>query len=107
MNSLRRQIKSTFTHDSFHAENTLITFSEPWNAKFLCSKTGWTTVEKFHVKFKFWPIEKHAAQKLILSYGDRISFRGISIHAWNMDTFIQIGDACGGFIDVDKTTIDM
>lgn len=60
---------------------------------------------KFHIKFEFWFLEKHAGQKLILSYGGWISFRGIPIPTWNMNTFTQIGNACGGFINVKKTAI--
>ena len=44
---------------------------------------------------------------MIPSYGGWISFWGIPIHAWNMDTFIQIGNACGVLEEVDKVTMDM
>ncbi|KAA0055626.1 cleavage and polyadenylation specificity factor subunit 1 [Cucumis melo var. makuwa] len=33
-----------------------------------------------------------------------ISVHGIPLHAWNLESFIQIGDACGGFIDVARET---
>ncbi|KAA0038069.1 putative amidohydrolase ytcJ [Cucumis melo var. makuwa] len=68
---------------------------------------GWTTVGKFQVKFEFWSSEEHAGQKLIPSYCSWISFRGIPIHVWNMDTFLQIGNACGGLQEVDKTMMNM
>ncbi|TYJ97693.1 hypothetical protein E5676_scaffold37G00700 [Cucumis melo var. makuwa] len=81
MSSLKRQTESTFTYHPFHAEKALIIFTYPWNAKSLCSNLGWTSVEKFQVKFEFWSIEKYAGKKLIPSYGGWTFFRGIPIYA--------------------------
>ncbi|TYK13817.1 DUF4283 domain protein [Cucumis melo var. makuwa] len=43
--------------------------------------------------------------KLIPSYGDWLSFRGIPIHVWTYDTFVKIRNVCGGFTA--KETIEM
>lgn len=29
---------------------------------------------------------------------------GIPLHVWNLESFLQIGDACGGYIDVARKT---
>ncbi|KAA0035766.1 hypothetical protein E6C27_scaffold403G00440 [Cucumis melo var. makuwa] len=107
MNSLKKQTKTSFTYNPFHAEKALIIFSEHQNAKSLCSNTRWTTISKFQVKFEFWSIEKHAGQKLIPSYGGWMSFRGIPIHTWNIDTFLQIGNSSEGLLEVEKATMNM
>lgn len=56
----------------------------------------------FIVKFEEWFPELHAYQKLISSYGGWLKFRGIPLHAWNIDVFKQIGEACGGFENVGR-----
>ncbi|TYK18666.1 cleavage and polyadenylation specificity factor subunit 1 [Cucumis melo var. makuwa] len=45
--------------------------------------------------------------KVVPSYGGWIKVRGIPLHAWNLESFIQIQDACGGYIDVVRETRDL
>lgn len=61
----------------------------------------------FYVKFEEWNQGKHATPKLIPSYGGWAKFRSVLLDAWNMDNFMQIGDASNGFIDVARETKDM
>lgn len=58
----------------------------------------------FYVKFERWDPEIHAVPKLVPSYGGWVKFRGIPLHLWNMKTFTQVGDVCGGFVDVSKNS---
>ncbi|KAA0055409.1 mitotic spindle checkpoint protein mad1 [Cucumis melo var. makuwa] len=53
-----------------------------------------------------WSKAAHADTKGIPSYGGWMRFRGIPLHIWNMSTFVQIGEACCGFIDAAPETVN-
>lgn len=40
----------------------------------------------------------------LYSYGGWTTFRGLPLHAWNMNPFKQIGDACNGLVEISKAT---
>lgn len=48
-------------------------------------------VGNFYVMFERWNKNLHATLKLIRSYGGWVNFRGISVHAWDMKTFVHMG----------------
>lgn len=104
---LREQLDSPFTYKPFHAEKALVFFEDRNQTKLICKNRGWTTMGRFYVKFEKWNQEKYVTPKLVSSYGGWINFRGIPLHAWNLDSFIQIGDVCGGYIDVAREIRDM
>ncbi|TYK04254.1 mitotic spindle checkpoint protein mad1 [Cucumis melo var. makuwa] len=72
----------------------------------LCKNKGWNIVGPYYDKFEMWSKVLHADPKLIPSYGGWIRVRGIPLHLWNMIVFSQIGEACGGFIEVALETAD-
>lgn len=45
-----------------------------------------------------------ASPRVIPSYGGWTKFRGIPLDAWNINTFEQIGKACGGLEDISFNT---
>ncbi|KAA0047508.1 putative amidohydrolase ytcJ [Cucumis melo var. makuwa] len=42
---------------------------------------------------------------MVPSYGGWTSFKGLPLTAWNMNSYRQIGDACGGLVEVSKSTM--
>ncbi|KAA0060161.1 hypothetical protein E6C27_scaffold542G00270 [Cucumis melo var. makuwa] len=72
----------------------------------LCKNKGWNIVGPYYDKFEMWSKVLHADPKLIPSYDGWIRVRGIPLHLWNMIVFSQIGEACGGFIEVASETAD-
>lgn len=50
--------------------------------------------------------EIHAKPKFISSYGGWNRSGGIPLHAWKLNTIKQIGETCGGFIEVARETIE-
>lgn len=94
--------KNDSSYSPFHADKAILYLQNPDYSHLLFKNKGWVTVGNFYVKFERWDFEMHAAPKLVPSYGGWVKFRGIPLHAWNMKTFIQIGEACGGFIEVSK-----
>lgn len=101
---LKDQVELEIHYKLFHAKKALLFFQDESQAKLLCSNKGQTTVGKFHVKFEAWNKNEHSAQKLLPSYGGRTRFKGILLHAWNINNFTQIGDAYGCFMDVARET---
>lgn len=65
---------------------------------------GWVTVGPYYVRFEKWNNDLHSMPKFIASYGGWLRFRGIPLHAWNLKTFTQIGDAYGGFEAIGMNT---
>ncbi|TYK24535.1 hypothetical protein E5676_scaffold266G00770 [Cucumis melo var. makuwa] len=104
---LNEQLDTTVRYKPFHADKALIYFKNEEQAKLLCKNKGWTTVGRFYVKFEEWSQKTHASPKVIPSYGGWIKVRGVPLHAWNLESFIQIGDACGGFVEVAKETREL
>lgn len=92
------------SYNPFHADKALVYMPNEEQAKLLCMNKGWVTIGGYYVKFEQWSTDKHATPKLTPSYGGWVSFRGVPLHAWNYNTFIQIGNVCGGFIEVAKHT---
>uniref|UniRef100_A0A9I9CCC9 DUF4283 domain-containing protein n=1 Tax=Cucumis melo TaxID=3656 RepID=A0A9I9CCC9_CUCME len=97
---------SCFRYVPFHADKALLFIKDKDLAKLLCKNNGWTTVGPFYVKFEKWSKSVHADTKVIPSYGGWTRFRGIPLHIWNLNTFIQIGEACGGFIDAAPESVN-
>ncbi|KAA0044557.1 hypothetical protein E6C27_scaffold46G003060 [Cucumis melo var. makuwa] len=97
---------SCFRYVPFHADKALLFIKDKDLAKLLCKNNGWTTVGPFYVKFEKWSKSAHADTKVIPSYGGWTRFRGIPLHIWNLNTFIQIGEACGGFIDAAPESVN-
>ncbi|KAA0039949.1 hypothetical protein E5676_scaffold266G00990 [Cucumis melo var. makuwa] len=97
---------SCFRYIPFHADKALLFIKDKELANLLCKNIGWTTVGPFYVKFEKWSKNAHADTKVIPSYGGWTRFRGIPLHIWNLNTFIQIGEACGGFIDAAPESIN-
>lgn len=63
-------------------------------------------MDTFYVKFESWSKDLYAKPKFILSYCRWNRFRDIPLHARNLNTLKQIEEACGGFIEVAKETIE-
>ncbi|TYK13823.1 hypothetical protein E5676_scaffold488G00870 [Cucumis melo var. makuwa] len=86
----------------------MLTFKHHSHHKRLRSEStnGWTTVGNYQVKFERWDTKKHACQTLIPSYGGWMRFKGVPLHLWNYDSFVNIGKACGGFLAVAKETME-
>ncbi|KAA0065895.1 hypothetical protein E5676_scaffold259G00540 [Cucumis melo var. makuwa] len=97
-------METSFSFSPFHADKAIVTFKDPTQATLLCNNNEWSTIGSFYVRFEKWSFKKHAAPILVPSYGGWVSFRGIPLSAWKTDTFIQIGNACRGFLDVAKET---
>ncbi|TYK29576.1 hypothetical protein E5676_scaffold655G001820 [Cucumis melo var. makuwa] len=97
---------SCFRYIPFHADKALLFIKDKELAKLLCKNIGWTTVGPFYVKFEKWSKNAHADTKVIPSYGGWTRFRGIPLHIWNLNTFIQIGEAYGGFIDAAPESVN-
>lgn len=55
-------------------------------------------------KFEKWSLFEHVYPKLIPNYGGWTKFRGILLNMWNIDSFTEIENACGGLIEVAKET---
>uniref|UniRef100_A0A9I9CJ01 DUF4283 domain-containing protein n=1 Tax=Cucumis melo TaxID=3656 RepID=A0A9I9CJ01_CUCME len=104
---LNEQLDTTVRYKPFHADKALICFKNEEQANLICKNKGWTTVGRFYVKFEEWNQKAHASPKVIPSYGGWIKVRGVPLHAWNLESFTQIGDACGGFIEVAKETREL
>uniref|UniRef100_A0A9I9EB69 DUF4283 domain-containing protein n=1 Tax=Cucumis melo TaxID=3656 RepID=A0A9I9EB69_CUCME len=104
---LNEQLDTTVRYKPFHADKALICFKNVEQANLICKNKGWTTVGRFYVKFEEWNQKAHALSKVIPSYEGWIKVRGVPLHAWNLESFIQIGDACGGFIKVAKETREL
>ncbi|KAA0068029.1 hypothetical protein E5676_scaffold411G00200 [Cucumis melo var. makuwa] len=85
MDKLKEQLDTPFTCKPFHAKKGLMIFEDKNHAKLLCKNRGWTTVGRFYVKFEEWNQGKHAIPKLVSSYGGWVKFRGVPLHAWNMN----------------------
>uniref|UniRef100_A0A9I9CIB0 DUF4283 domain-containing protein n=1 Tax=Cucumis melo TaxID=3656 RepID=A0A9I9CIB0_CUCME len=100
MHNLKKQTEEDFTYTAFHAENALVNFKSLVPANLLYQNRGWSIVGKYFVRFEKWSYDTHATPKLIPSYEGGTTFRGIPLHIWNMQTFQQIGKACGGLIKV-------
>ncbi|KAA0040719.1 hypothetical protein E5676_scaffold189G00100 [Cucumis melo var. makuwa] len=108
MFTLKKQTEIEFSYEPFHANKAILTPFED-NANLLCSNksiNGWTTVGNSQVKFERWDTKKHACQTLIPSYGGWVRFRGVPLHLWNYESFVNIGKACGGFLAVAKETME-
>ncbi|TYK05762.1 cleavage and polyadenylation specificity factor subunit 1 [Cucumis melo var. makuwa] len=104
---LKDQLDHPISYKPFHADKALIFFKDKEQANLICKNKGWTTVGWFYVKFEEWNQKAHASSKVVPSYGGWIKVRGIPLHAWNLESFIQIGDACGGYIDVVRETREL
>ncbi|KAA0051807.1 hypothetical protein E5676_scaffold609G00990 [Cucumis melo var. makuwa] len=104
---LKEQLDTTVSYKPFHADKALIFFKDIEQANLICKNKGWTTVGHFYVKFEEWNQKAHASPKVVPSYGGWINVRGLTLHAWKLESFIQIGDACGGFIEVAKETREL
>ncbi|KAA0044333.1 hypothetical protein E6C27_scaffold46G00570 [Cucumis melo var. makuwa] len=104
---LNEQLDTTVRYKPFHTDKALICFKNVEQANLICKNKGWTTVGRFYVKFEEWNQKAHASPKVIPSYGGWIKVRGVPLHAWNLESFIQIGDACGGFMEVAKETREL
>ncbi|KGN47664.1 hypothetical protein Csa_018285 [Cucumis sativus] len=102
MRKLKEQTNWSFTYKSFHAEKALVSFENKYQATIMCKNRGWNPVDKFYIKFEEWNTMKHGSPKLVPSYGGWVNFRGILMHAWDMETFTQIGEACGSFIEITR-----
>lgn len=100
MHNLKKQTEEAFTYIAFHAEKALVNFKSIILANLLCQNKGWSTIGKYFVRFEKWSHDIHATPKLIPSYGGWTTFKGIPLHIWNMQTFQQIGKACGGLTKV-------
>lgn len=104
INALKEINDSVASINPFQADKALIYFNSDEQANLFCKNKGWVAIESFYVKFESWDQEAHSFPKLVPSYGGWLRFRGIPLHAWNINTFKQIGDACGGFEEVGNTT---
>ena len=104
LTKLQEQLDFNITYKPFHTEKAAVSIEDKNLVNLLCKNRGWTTVGKYYVKFEAWNIVKHASPKLLPSYGGWVKFKGIPLHAWNYSSFYQIGEACGGFVEVAKNT---
>nr|ADN33672.1 hypothetical protein [Cucumis melo subsp. melo] len=104
---LNEQLDTTVSYKPFHANKALICFKDFEQANLICKNKGWTTVGRFYVKFEEWNQKDHASPKFVPSYGGWIKVRAVPLHAWNLESFVQIGDACGGFMEVAKETREL
>lgn len=103
-NNLKKQMEEDFFIQPFHTEKALVHFKNKKSMKLLCKNKGCTIVGKYFFKFKKWSFAQHATTKMIPSYSGWTSFGGIPLDSWNMNTFYQIGEACGGFLKVSSKT---
>ncbi|KGN51135.1 hypothetical protein Csa_009125 [Cucumis sativus] len=107
MEKLQEQLDHlNITYKLFHAEKAMVFLEEKNMVNLLCKNRGWTTIGKFYVKFEAWNISKHATPKVLSSYVGWVKFKGIPLHAWNYSSFYQIGEVCGGFVEVARITRD-
>lgn len=93
-------MESDFTYKAFQAEMVFLFFEDKKQGKIVCKIKGWVTVGQYYVKFEKWMASILATPKMIPSYDGWTQLRGIPLHAWNMQSFTQIGDACDGFVEV-------
>lgn len=98
--TLREHMESDFTYKAFQAEMVFLFFEDKKQGKIVCKIKGWVTVGQYYVKFEKWMASILATPKMIPSYDGWTQLRGIPLHAWNMQSFTQIGDACDGFVEV-------
>lgn len=101
---LKEQLDTNLSYQPFHADKALIFIKDKSLVRLLCKNRGWSTVGNVDVKFEEWNHAIHAMPRLMSSYGGWTKFRGIPLHAWNLNTFTQIRNACGGFMEVTRET---
>ncbi|KAM2375726.1 hypothetical protein ACFXTH_044450 [Malus domestica] len=53
----------------------------------------------------WWESIKPSERKVV-SYGGWIALEGLPPHLWTSDFFHEIGDACGGLVEIDRKTAD-
>ncbi|KAA0067710.1 hypothetical protein E6C27_scaffold352G00160 [Cucumis melo var. makuwa] len=99
--------ETNFCYKPFHVDKALICFKDIEQANLICKNKGWTIVGRFYVKFEEWNQKDHASPKVVPSYGGWIKVRGVPLHAWNLESFVQIGDVYGGFMEVAKETREL
>ncbi|KAA0047997.1 hypothetical protein E6C27_scaffold385G00620 [Cucumis melo var. makuwa] len=89
MFTLKKQTEIEFSYESFHANKAILTLSED-NANLL-----------FQIR-----VQMDGQQWETPNYGGWMRFKGVPLHLWNYDSFVNIGKACGGFLAVAKETME-
>ncbi|KAM1796220.1 hypothetical protein ACFX11_036482 [Malus domestica] len=58
------------------------------------------------VELSGWWESIKPSERKVVSYGGWIALEGLPPHLWTNDFFHEIGDACGGLVEIDRKTAD-
>lgn len=104
MEALKELNNSIASWNPFQVDKAILHIKNLEQARLLYLNKGCVTINPYYVWFETWNIELHTSSRFISSYGDWLHFRGIPLHAWNLNTFTQIEEACNGYVAVGINT---
>lgn len=98
MRALQQHLSALSSVSPLQPDKALLA-CEDEQARILANIRGWYKVGKYLVRFYPWSVEAMIGEPKVPSYGGWIKIRNLPLDKWTIETFRQIGDVCGGYLE--------